>query len=109
MGGTLKTTGLSLLAGAILLLVGVLLMDIGSWLSSARVESIGLDERTARVDNKTATLTNDSLQLVIPDIRVFVVGLKFEQPINTQDYHQDLKLIGSAPIDDGVLTFQRHD
>lgn len=86
MGGTLKTTGLSLLAGAILLLVGVLLMDIGSWLSPGGVEPIVLDERTARIDNKTATPTDGSLRLVIPDIRVFAVGLKFEQPINTQDY-----------------------
>ena len=86
MGGTLKTTGLSLLAGAILLLVGVLLLDMGSWFSTARVEAIVLDERTAHLNNQPVTLTGDSLPLVIPGTRVLTAGLKFEQPIRASDY-----------------------
>lgn len=86
MGATLKITGLSLLAGALLLLVGVLLVDPGSWRPAAHVASISLDERTARVNNKPVASRGDAQSLTFPDSGYLTVGLKFTQPITASQY-----------------------
>lgn len=86
MGGTLKITGLSLLAGATLLLAGLLLVDMGSWRAASPVDSILLDENTARVNNKPAQLNGGALTLTFPKSGTLGVGLRFAQPIKAANY-----------------------
>ena len=96
MGGTLKITGLSLLAGAILLLAGVLLVDTGSWRAPGDIASIRLSDDTARVNNQPVTVNGD-LTLTFPDSGSLLVGLKFAQPITAANYrylHLDLQQQG---------------
>ncbi|NND66550.1 MAG: hypothetical protein HKN19_03085 [Halioglobus sp.] len=86
MGGTLKITGLSLLAGALLLLAGVLLVDMDSWRASSDVASIELDSQTALVRNKPARFDGEALRLTFAKGGGLTVGLKLEAPIKTADY-----------------------
>ena len=86
MGGTLKITGLSLLGGAILLLAGVLLVDMDSWLATTRVDSITLNEQNALVGNEPAAFDGDALRLTFPKSGALTAGLKLEKPIRAADY-----------------------
>ncbi len=85
VGGTLKTTCLCLLTGALLLLAGLLLIDMDSWRASSHVDPVYLDASNGRINNKPAA-TGTPLSLTLPESGFLTVGLKFAQPLATADY-----------------------